>query len=301
MKILITGATGFIGSSLTSYLLSKGYTVNYLTTDRDKIKDAVRYHGFYWNPAKSSFDLKALDGVDVVVHLAGASISKRWTSRNKQQMIDSRINSTRFLYQTLKEQKHQVKQLIGASAIGIYQDSLDYIHQEDSLRVDADFLGDLVTQWEAENKKFEELGIWVCLLRIGMVLSKNDGALPELVKPIERYYGAVLGSGEQIHSWIHREDLIYLFEYAISHQLEGVYNAVSPHPITQRELVMDLKTILKKPVFFPRIPTVILKLILGERHILVTGSQNVSSQKALNAGFEFKFPEIKMALTNLLK
>lgn len=301
MKVLITGATGFIGSALSSYLLSKGYTVNYLTTDRDKIKDAVRYHGFYWNPAKSSFDLKALEGVEVIVHLAGSSISKRWTSKNKEMMISSRVMATEFLFQTLKNQKNEVKQIVGASAIGIYQDSRDYIHHEDSVLIDQGFLGDLVQLWEAENKKFELLGIRVCLFRIGMVLSKNDGALPELVKPIQRYYGSVLGSGLQTHSWIHREDLIYMFEFAISHQLEGVFNAVSPRPIVQNILIKDLKTILHKPIFLPRIPTVLLRLILGEQHVLVTASQIVSSDKIQQSGYAFKYPELKDALHNLLK
>lgn len=301
MKVLITGATGFIGSALTSYLLSKGYTVNYLTTDREKIKEAVRYHGFYWNPAKSSFDLKALEGVDVIVHLAGSSIAKRWTAKNKETIISSRIVSTEFLYQTLKNQKHQVKQIVGASAIGIYQDHPDFLHREDSILVDRGFLGGLVELWEAENQKFKLLNIDVCLLRIGMVLSKNDGALPQLIKPINCYYGSVLGSGKQWHSWIHREDLIYMFEFAISHHLKGVYNAVSTKPIQQKELVVTLKNILKKPILLPRVPTVLLRIILGEQHILVTGSQKVSSDKIQQLGYEFKFPEITTALTNLIK
>ncbi|WP_430613690.1 TIGR01777 family oxidoreductase [Flavobacterium sp. JP2137] len=301
MKILITGATGFIGSALTSYLLSKGYVVNYLTTDRAKIKDAIRYHGFYWNPAKSAFDSEALVGVEVIIHLAGSSISKRWTAKNKEEMTSSRVDSTRFLYQILEAQKHEVKQVVAASAIGIYRDSLTEIHREDSAAVDSGFLGDLVQLWEAENRRFEQLGIDVCLFRIGMVLSKNNGALPELIKPINRYYGAVLGSGVQIHSWIHREDLVYLFEFAISHQLKGVYNAVTPHPVTQRELVYDLKKILKKPLLLPRIPAVLLKLVLGEQHVLVTASQRVSADKILKEGYEFKFPEMGKALANLLK
>lgn len=300
MKVLITGATGFIGQALSSYLLGKGYTVNYLTMDPNKVQMATRYHGYVWNPYKDEIDLDCLKGVDVIVHLAGENISGSWSKRGKQKILNSRLVASRFLYKTLELQEHQVKQIVCASAIGIYSD-LSSWQTETDFKISTGFLGEVVQKWEEENNKFQSLGLDVCLLRIGLVLSAKEGALPHLIKPIKWNLGAVLGTGEQFYSWIHIEDLIRIFSFSIEKSLGGVYNAVAPNPVKHKELMKDVAQKLNKWFWLPAIPTLLLHVALGDKKTLVTEGQKVSSEKLVNQGFAFKYSRLKEALNHLLK
>ncbi|SFJ17643.1 TIGR01777 family oxidoreductase [Myroides guanonis] len=299
MKILITGATGFLGQSITSFLLGKGHTIHYLTTQPKKLLDSTRYHGFLWNPKKGELNVKSLEGVEVIVHLAGESIAGSWSKEGKERILKSRIVSSQLLFNVLKNNSHKVKNIVCASAIGVYKNS-DQWQYENRSEVASDFLGDVVLQWENENRKFESLGIDVCLIRIGLVLSRTAGALPELIKPIIWRFGSVLGSGNQYYSWIHVEDVTRLFTYAIEHNLVGVYNAVAQEPEKNKEFVKKLATKLDRIIWLPRVPTFMLMLVLGEKHVLVTSGQRVSNDKVLETGFVFKFPTLDKALSNLL-
>lgn len=299
MKILITGATGFLGQSITSFLLGKGHTIHYLTTQPKKLLDSTRYHGFLWNPKKGELNVKSLEGVEVIVHLAGESIAGSWSKEGKERILQSRIVSSQLLFNVLKNNSHKVKNIVCASAIGVYKNS-DQWQYENRSEVASDFLGDVVLQWENENRKFESLGIDVCLIRIGLVLSRTAGALPELIKPIIWRFGSVLGSGNQYYSWIHVEDVTRLFTYAIEHNLVGVYNAVAQEPEKNKEFVKKLATKLDRIIWLPRVPTFMLMLVLGEKHVLVTSGQRVSNDKVLETGFVFKFPTLDKALSNLL-
>lgn len=300
MKILITGATGLIGTELVSLLLQNGISIHYLTTSKKEIKNESNYHGFYWNPQQGIIDENALVGVDTIVHLAGASISMRWTSKNKQEIIESRTLSTNLLYRILKSHPHQVKHIVSASAIGIYPDSLTAFYTEDNKSVDNSFLGQVVAKWEEAVDNFKRLNIKVCKIRTGLVLSEKGGMLKELLKPIKVGMGSAYGSGKQWQSWIHMYDLAHLYHFAIQHQWEGVYNATAPNPVDNHELVKKIAAILEKPFFMPNVPEFLLKALLGEMYILLVSSQNVSSQKAQDNGFVFKFRTLDKALDNLL-
>ena len=300
MKILITGATGLVGTELVSLLLQNGISINYLTTSKKDIKNEPNYQGFYWNPQQGVIDEKAIVDVDTIVHLAGASISKRWTSKYKQELIESRTLTTNLLYRTLKSHPNQVKHLISASAIGVYPDSKETLYTEENKSVDNSFLGQVVVKWEQAVDNFKRLNIKVCKIRTGLVLSQKGGMLKEVMKPIKLGVGSPYGDGKQWQSWIHIDDLVHLYFYAIQHQWEGIYNATAPNPVDNEELTKTVAKTLDKPYFFPAIPKFVLKLALGEMHILLLSSQNVSSQKAQDNGFVFKYRTLEKALQNLL-
>lgn len=300
MKILITGATGMIGKELVALLLKDNHTVHYLTTSKDKIHNKFNYYGFFWNPEQSIIDENCLMGVDAVIHLAGATVSKRWTNSYKEEIIESRVLTTNLLYKALKDYPNQVKQVVSASAIGIYPDSLTDVYTEDSLKVSHDFLGTVVQKWEESVAIFSILKIKVCKIRIGLVLSDKGGALTEMVKPIKLGLGSSFGSGMQMQSWIHVSDLVQLFYFAIQNQLEGVYNAVAPNPVTNKVLTETIAKVLKKPLFMPAVPKFAMQLLLGEMHQLLFSSQNVSSKKIQDKQFQFQYKELEMALKNLL-
>lgn len=301
MKILITGATGLVGTELVSLLLQNGIAVHYLTTSKKKIDNEPNFKGFYWNPEQGIIDENCLMGVDAIMHLAGASISKRWTKRYKQEIIESRILSTNLLFKILKNNPHQVQQIVSASAIGIYADSLKNLYFEDSTEIDNGFLGNVVVKWEQSVDKFQSLGIKICKLRTGLVLFDKGGALSEIVKPIKIGFGAPFGSGLQMQSWIHIHDLAAMFLFAIEKKWQGVFNAVAPNPVNNKELTQHIATVFNKPLFLPNIPRFLMQLILGEMHLLLFASQNVSASKAIENGFIFKYNNIDIALDHLLK
>jgi uncharacterized protein (TIGR01777 family) len=301
MKILITGATGMIGTDLGALLLQNGHSIHYLSTSRKDLTDEPNFKGFHWNPQQGIIDENCMLGVDVVIHLAGASISKRWTQSYKQEIIESRIVSANLLYKLLKNNPHQVQQFISASAIGIYPDSLTQMYIEDNKSVDASFLGHVVVKWEESVDKFKLLNIKVCKIRTGLVLSRTGGMLQELVKPIRLGLGAPFASGAQWQSWIHIDDLVHQYYFAVLKGWQGIYNATAPNPVTNSEMTKAIAAKLNKPLFVPHIPKFLMKLVLGEMHILLFTSQKVSSQKAIDNGFEFRYPTLGAALDNLLK
>ena len=301
MTILITGATGLVGQELVNLLLQNGHNVHYLSTSKSKLVTNTNYKGFYWNPKKAEIDTNALTDVEVIIHLAGANVAKKWTTAYKEEIIESRVLSTQLLYQTLQKNSHQVKQIISASAVGIYPDSLTDIYHETDLDIDVSFLGNVVKQWENEVSQFEKLEIIVSKIRIGIVLAKNGGALQEMAKPIQYGVGAAFGSGEQYQSWIHVQDLVVIFQFVMENQLAGVYNGVAPYPVTNSELTKAIAKTLGKPLFLPNIPKFVMKLILGEMHQILFSSQHVSCRKILDENFQFKFASLDKALNDLLK
>ncbi|MGV3458876.1 MAG: TIGR01777 family oxidoreductase [Flavobacterium sp.] len=301
MKVLITGATGLVGTELVSLLLKKGIYIHYLTTSEDKVQNEKHYNGFLWNPEKGEIDESAFDGVDAIIHLAGATISKRWTDKYKQEILESRILSTNVLYNVLKNKPNEVKQFICASAIGIYPDSRTDVYSEDDTRVDNSFLGKVTQKWEEAANQIERLGITVAKVRTGLVLSGKGGALVEMAKPVKFGMGAAFGDGEQYQSWIHLRDLVHIYYFILTKGLGGAYNAVAPYPVSQNTLMESIAKVLDKPHFMPNIPKFVLELILGEMHILLLSSQNVSARKILDEGFQFRYLSLEKALTSALK
>ena len=300
MKVLITGATGLIGTELVSLLLQNGITVNYLTTSKNKIINELNYNGFYWSPEQGIIDENCLMGVDSIINLAGANISKRWTNSYKQEIIESRLLSSALLFKAVKSNPNQVKQIVSASGTSIYPNSDTIIFDENSTQVNDNFLGNVVVKWEESADKFATLGLKVCKLRTGIVLSTKGGVLVEMLKTIKLGLGSSFGSGKQIQSWIHIHDIAALYYFAINNNLEGVYNAVSPNPVTNDELTFSIAKVLKKPLFMPNIPKFIMKLILGEMHELLFENRHLSANKIIDEGFVFKFKTIDNALKNIL-
>lgn len=300
MKVLITGATGLVGTALTKLLINQGFIVNYLTTSVKKIETDSNFKGFYWNPKTAEIDAKCIDGVEVIIHLAGANIAQRWTSSYKREILESRVLSTNLLFETLKKTPNQVKQIISASGTAIYPDNNEVVYDENFSGKSDGFLSHVVQEWEKSVDVINSLGIKVCKLRTGVVYAKNGGALQEIIKPIRLGAGSSFGTGNQIHSWIHIQDLIKIYEFALKNNLEGTFNAVSPNPISDENLTKSIAKILKKPLFIPNIPRFVMKLILGEMHELLFEDKKISSKKIVNQGFEFQFPTIDSALKEIL-
>lgn len=298
-RVLITGGSGLIGSHLTRLFLKKGYQVVHVGRSQRKDKVPV----FTWNIEKQILDERALEGVDAIVHLAGAGIAdKPWTKRRKQEILGSRTRSTSLLFKALKEYPNQVKVIICASAIGYYGfGGSNKIFDENS-RAGDDFLANVVKAWEAEADKIQALGIRTVKIRIGIVLTAEGGALKEIAKPIQWGLGAPLGNGTQMMSWVHIEDLCRMFLFALENEnMQGVFNGVSPDPVTNRELTKAVAQALGKKLWLPPVPGFMLKLLLGEKANLVLKGSRVSAHKIMNAGFTFQFPEIRKAVNDLLK
>jgi uncharacterized protein (TIGR01777 family) len=300
MIVLITGATGVVGKEIVKLCLLKNIQVHYLTTDSSKLKQEENYKGFYWNPKQNEIDEACFKDVDAIIHLAGATISKRWTASYKKKILDSRVQVTKFLFESLKKQDHKVTEFIGASAIGLYPDSLTNYYDETYKGVSQSFLGDVIWQWESAMDSFSVLGINVAKIRIGLVLAKDGGALPQIIKPIRFGVGAPFGSGQHWQSWIHINDLAGLFLFVLKHQLEGVYNGVAPNPVTNVEFTKTIAKTLNRPLILPNIPKNIMQLVLGEMHLLLFESQRVSSKKVEDLGFEFKYHHLQPALQDLI-
>ncbi|MBJ6367198.1 TIGR01777 family oxidoreductase [Snuella sedimenti] len=301
MRVLITGATGLIGQAIVKRCHKEGVAVNYLTTKRSKLEQRENYKGFYWNVKTQDIDAKCFKGVDAIIHLAGAAIAKRWTRAYKKVIISSRVQSTQLLINALKGESHTIKQVVSASAIGIYPDSRINYYDEKFTEFDTTFLSEVTKTWERAVDNFSSLNIPVSKIRIGLVLSNKGGALPEIVKPMRYWMGASFGSGNHWQSWIHIKDLARMFLYILEHQLFGVYNGVAPNPVNNHELTRTVARVLGKPLILPNIPKSVMQFILGEMHVLLFLSQRVSSKKIEDKGFYFKYHHLRPALKHLLK
>ncbi len=298
-RVLITGATGLVGQDIVKQCHANGIAVNYLSTSKHKLKNEPNYKDFYWNPETNEIDTACFENVEVIINLAGASIAKRWTKSYKKEILESRLLSLNLLYNTIQEHNIPIKQLVSASAIGIYPDSETNYYEETFNDFGSGFLAEVSTQWEAVALQFKQLNISVSLVRIGIVLAKDGGALPKLVAPIKNFVGAALGNGTQWQSWIHIEDLANLFLYVIEYNLQGVYNGVAPNPVKQGEMVKAIAKTINRPIILPKVPSFMLKLLLGDMSAVVLESQRVSSQKVENLGFQFKYHHLQPALEDL--
>ena len=301
MKVLVTGATGFIGTALCSHLLKNNHSVHYLVTDVADIKNQDNYKGFLWNPEKKEIDLNSLNQVDAIVNLAGHTINCKWTDENKKQIHDSRINCSNTLFNALRDNEHQVKSIVNASAIGIYMSSETAVYTENSTGFGNDFLAEVCKNWEAANLRFESLGIKTAITRFGLILSKDNGVLHELAKVVSKGLGANLGNGKQWMSWIHFNDVIEIIYQLLKDQQSGIFNVVAPNAIKQNEFLKLLAVQLNKPLWLPNIPSVFIKIGLGERSALVLSSQHVQSVKLPEIGYKFMFTDLSSTLKDLYK
>jgi uncharacterized protein len=296
-NVLITGASGLIGTRLTELLLKQGNTVLHL--GRSKRESHVP--SFTWDIQKQVMDAEALRQADTIIHLAGANVGdKRWTKKRKQEILESRTKSTRLLFDTLRTQKHAVRNFISAAGMSYYGFDNGHVFTEDDAPGNG-FLADVSRLWEQEADRIGALGIRVVKLRTGIVLSKKGGALKELVRPVKYFVGAPLGAGNQYMSWIHIDDLCSMFIKAINDPaMHGAYNAVTQDHVTNREMTKAIGEVLHRPVFLPAVPGILLKLVLGEMAQVVLQGSRVSGEKILQTGYKPRFGTLKEALKDLL-
>lgn len=302
MKILVSGATGLVGSVLLEQAIALGHEIHFLTTRKNQLDTISEAKGFYWNPKKNEIDFKCFEGVEVLIHLAGASISQRWTTKNKKEILDSRVDGTNLLVNTLKQfdGNHQLKQVVAASAIGIYPSSFSSVYTEEYTPQSNSFLEEVVIAWEKAEDGFARLGIKLCKLRIGLVLTAKGGVLGPLKTPTWFGLGAAFGNGQQTQSWIHVDDLVNLSLQAATDQWEGIFNAVSPQPVSQKEFTRTLAKAMRRPYFMPSLPQLPIRLVMGEMSTLIFNSQNVSAAKVVQKGFMYQYPDLFPAIKSLL-
>lgn len=298
-KVLITGGTGLIGSRIAADLVSQGFEVRILT--RSSKKNGL-YKYFQWDIAKDYIEEGALD-VDCIIHLAGAGIAdKRWSKKRKKILIESRTKSTLLLKKYLEKIDGKKPTYIGASAIGIYGNhtSSSALESENSNDPN-DFLVEVTTKWEEAHHSIKEhVSAWK-IVRIGIVLSLDGGALKSILIPFNFRMGNYFGNGKQWMSWIHIDDIVNIFTSMINSQGQGIYNGVSPNPITGKELVSQIAKTKRGPFIKFGIPEFVLKLIFGEMSSTILSSTKVSGEKIQNENFQFNFPTIEKAIEDLLK
>ena len=292
MTILITGGTGLVGQFLSEKLTTKGYNVRVLTRNPKNERE------FYWNLATNEIDENAFKNLDYIVHLAGAGIAdKRWTAKRKQEILDSRTISAQLLFKKVKALKTPLKGFIAASAIGYYGAITSEIIFKETDRAANDFLGNVCQKWEHANSAFQELDIPTTLLRTGIVLSKNGGALSKMNTP---FAINPIASGTHYIPWIHIEDLANLFIKAIEDtSFTGIYNAVAPVHETSYSFSKALAKKTKK-LFIPLgVPAFILKIIFGEMSSILTTGSRSSSEKIIKTGFEFSYKNLESAFDGI--
>jgi uncharacterized protein len=296
--VLITGGSGLLGTALTDLLLHKGFHVVHLgrSPSLGKVKC------YRWSIAEKYIDPKAFQGVDSIIHLAGAGVAeKRWTPMRKRELLESRTQSSELLVETLRNSPNHVKTVLSASAIGYYGlSTADEWNNESSLP-GSDFLAEITQAWENSTKAIESLGKRLIHFRIGVVLSNKGGALLEMARPVKWGMGAPLGSGNQWVSWIHIVDVCKMILFALENEnMKGIYNAVAPNPVTNRELNRSIAHVLHRPLLLPPVPEFVLKIILGGMYEIVVNGPRVSCDKIKGAGFKFDFSEAKSAVVDLL-
>lgn len=300
--IVITGGTGMIGTALSKILAEKGHQVVVLTRKAKPAKGTIQYKE--WNVEKGTIDASAITEADYIVHLAGANVAEgRWTQKRKKEIIGSRVKSGGLLVKALHHHPNNIKAVISVSAQGWYGPDPQVPNPRPFTENDpahTDFLGTTCRAWEDAIAPVAQLGKRLVIFRIGIVLSNDGGAYAEFKKPVTFGAATVLGSGKQVVSWIHIQDLVRLFSTALENETwHGVYNAVAPNPVTNKELILQIAKQRGKFYVPFKVPSFALKLALGEMSIEVLKSATVSSQKVQDAGFEFLYPTIGKAVAAL--
>jgi uncharacterized protein len=301
VKVLVTGASGFIGSALCDALLVRGDTVVGLTRDPSRARGtnpSVVWHA--WEPTLERPPAEAFEGADGVIHLLGERIDQRWTDEAKQRIVESRRTGTRNLVQAIKGLEQRPKVLVSQAAIGYYGDRGDAIVDE-SAEPGEGFDSEVVQEWEGSAREIEGSGVRLAITRTGHVLDPRGGLLARLLTPFRLGVGGPIAGGEQYMSWIHIDDEVGILLWALdSEKVSGVVNATAPHPVTNRELSKALGRALNRPAAMP-VPGITLDLMYGrEFGAVLRGGQRVMPRRALDLGYEFRYPELDEALQSLL-
>jgi uncharacterized protein (TIGR01777 family) len=299
MKVLLTGATGFIGSRLAEMLRERGHSVIGLSRDATKAATgSSAVERFYSWDGNSAPPVEALEQADAVVNLMGETVNGRWTNAKKQRILDSRIDGTRALVKAMSEAPDGPKVLINGGAIGFYGDRGDEFLTEQSRR-GGGFLADVVEAWEAEAFKAKAAGIRVASLRTGIVLGPKGGALKPLELMTNFGLGGPVGNGKQWWAWIHRDDVASAIEFLLTHELDGVFNLTAPNPARQKEFASMLGHVMGRPAILPG-PAFAVRIVLGGFADEILFSKRVLPARLNEAGFSFQYPELEPALRQVL-
>lgn len=298
MKCLVSGGTGFIGRPIVDRLLRDGHYVGVYSRHPGREKRAA-VASFFWDPLEGEPPADSLNTMDAVIHLAGEPVAQRWNASVKRRIRDSRVLGTRALVDAIGQVQHKPKVLVCASAIGYYGDRGDEILTESSPPGNG-FLVDVCRAWEAEADRASQFGLRVIRLRIGFVLGKAGGALARMLPAFRACVGGRLGSGKQWMPWIHIDDVAEMFVYAAENGISGVWNAAAPNPVTNAAFTREMASLLHRPAVFP-VPPFALKLAFGELAQHMLDSARVIPEAALKTNFPFRYPEIGLALRNLLR
>ncbi len=300
MKILVTGATGFIGKCLLPVLKEAGHEIVVLTRDVERAvtRLPVLCRIVAWDPAILESPAEALEGIDAVVHLAGENIATRWTDSKKKELERSRILPLHHLIQAFKNINTKPKVLISMSGVGLYGHHRSR-ELDESTSPGEGFLSELCRRWESEALEAQALGIRTVVLRTGVVLGADGGAMQYLLPLFRMGLGGKCGNGKQWMSWIHARDLARMILHVMeTDSLQGPVNAVSPEPVTNSSFTNDFGKAVHRPVWFA-VPRVVLKFLMGESAAVVLDSAKVSSKKITDSGFKFQHSSINAALQNL--
>ncbi len=305
--IVITGGTGMIGKRLTELLIEKGYDVIILSRQSSVIghQSCITYAN--WDIANQTIDKDAIAKADYIIHLAGAGVAdKRWSEKRKQEIVNSRTQSSALIVKALTEIPNQVKAVISSSAIGWYGADTDTSRKNgftEDAKADTEFLGETCRLWEESIEPVTQSGKRLVKLRTGIVLSNTGGALAEFRKPLKVGIAAILGNGQQVISWIHVDDLCRMYIQAVEkEEMNGAYNAVAGHPVTNKYLTLALAKQMRGNFYIPiYIPSWVLKIVLGEMSIEVLKSATVNCRKMQATDFNFQYPTIEKALAVLSK
>lgn len=303
MKIVVTGGTGFIGRVLIHRLIEAGHTVTALTRNpggtRQVLDPAVAVDK--WDGRTVGSWVSHVDGSDVVINLTGESIGgKRWTSPQKARIIGSRVDATRAIIEAMRRAEKTPSLLLNASAVGYYGHVESGEVSEDHPQ-GRGFLAETCATWEREARGAESLGARVVITRTGVVLGEGGEALERMVLPFRLFVGGTIGSGRQWFPWVHRDDVVQAMLFLITHsEVTGPVNVAAPDSVTMKQFCAALGRALKRPSWAP-VPSVALRLLLGEMSGMVLTGQNVVPRKLLSLGFTFRFPRLDEALNSLLR
>jgi uncharacterized protein (TIGR01777 family) len=299
MKIIITGGSGFVGSNLATFLLGRGHQITAISRSEPSHRfDRETYRFVKADTTCAGPWQKELADADAVVNLAGATIFKRWTKTYKQQIYDSRILTTRNVVEALPSDTNLT--LCSASGAGYYGSRGDDILKEDE-GVGSDFLADVSMDWEQEALGASAKGVRVAIMRFGVILGKNGGAMSKLIPAFKMFVGGPLGDGSQWFPWLHLDDLMSAIEFVLDHrEVSGPLNFCGPNPVRNRELARALGEVLGRPAFMPA-PAFMIRLAMGEFGDVFLGSQRTLPDKLLRHGFEFQYPEIKGAIRAIVE
>jgi uncharacterized protein (TIGR01777 family) len=304
--VLISGGTGLIGKKLTSYLIDRNYEVIILSRHKNESSSNPKISYSFWDIKNEIIDADVIRKADHIIHLAGAGVmDKKWTKEYKKVIVDSRVKSAGLLIKALNENPNRVKSFVSASAIGWYgADDDPLIRKEgfiESDLPDKSFLGETCLLWESGVEPVMEMKIRLVKLRTGIVLSNEGGAYKEFKTPLKFGFATILGRGSQIISWIHIDDVCRMYVEAMENrELNGVYNAVAPLPVSNKKLVLLIAEKLKNKFFIPvHVPIFLLKLLMGKRSVEILKSATVSDKKIKSMGFTFLYPTIESAVDEL--